>query len=101
MNLDKRILSITAFALFIGGVVAPFVPTVFGSDDIAVAFAIVMTILALILGFLGRSFLLGKVGMIGALVVCLIGGINYVLFRMDAAKTRARQEQSLPTANPR
>jgi hypothetical protein len=96
MNTDKRILSIAAFALFICAVVAPFFPRVFGSDDVAVIFALLATVLALILGFLGRSFLLGKVAAIGALIVCVIGTINYVRFRSDsgAAELRMRMDHA-------
>jgi uncharacterized membrane protein len=103
MNTDKRILSITAFALFICGVVAPFVPGAFGfgSEDLAVDFAMIATVLALILGFVGRIFLLGKVAAIGALIVCVIGTINYIRFRSDAGADELRmhmEQQSSHTA---
>jgi hypothetical protein len=90
MNTDNRILSIAAFALFISGVVSPFFPRVFGSDDVAVIFGIIATVLALILGLLGRSFLLGKVAAIGALIVCVIGTINYIRFRSDSGAAELR-----------
>ena len=101
MNTDKRILSITAFTLFICGMVAPFVPTAFGSEDIAVVFTIVATVLALILGILGRIFLLGKVAALGALIVCVIGTINYIRFRSDAGADELRmhmEQQASHTA---
>ena len=101
MNTDKRILSTTAFALFICGVVAPFVPRIFGSEDIAVVFAIVGMVLALILGILGRIFLLGKVAAVGALIVCVIGTINYIRFHSDAGADELRmhmEQQSSHTA---
>jgi hypothetical protein len=96
MNTDKRILSITAFVLFICGLVTPLVQGVFSSEDVAIIFAIVATVLALILGILGRSFFLGKVAAVGALIVCVIGTINYIRFRSDdtgAAELRMHMEQ--------
>lgn len=97
MKTDKRVLSITAFTLFICGIIAPFIPGVFGSDDVAIIFGIIATIHALILGILGRSFLLGKVAAIGALIVCVIGTFNYIRFRSDAgaSELRMRMEQEL------
>jgi hypothetical protein len=97
VNLDRRILSVTAFALFVCGVFAPFVPRFFGSGGLAFVFAIVSMSLALILGILGRIFLLGKVAAIGALIVCVIGTINYICFRYhaDAAELRMEQQSKL------
>ena len=92
MNTDKRILSVTAFALFVCGIIAPFLPRVFGSDDVAVIFAIIATILALIFGVLSRTFLLGRVAMIGALIVCVIGTINLVRFHSDEGAARMRMQ---------
>jgi hypothetical protein len=91
-------LSITAFALFISGIIAPFVLAVFGLGEVAAIFGIIATVLALIHGILGRSFLLGKVAAIGALIVfCVIGTISYLRFRAAAgaadAELRLRMEQ--------
>jgi uncharacterized protein YacL len=105
MNTDKRILSITAFGLFVCGVIAPFFSRVFGSDDVAVIFAIIAMILALIFGILGRTFLLGKVAMIGALVACLICTINFIRFRSDENAARIKgqlqfEQHTSHTAKP-
>jgi uncharacterized membrane protein len=101
MKIDKRILSIVAFFMFISGIVAPFAPRIFGSDDIAVIFAIVAMSLALIFGVLGRSFLLGKVATIGALIVCVIGTINYVGFRLSANSTASQMQMQTSQAKSR
>lgn len=98
MKTDKRILSITAFALFISGIVAPFVGGLFGSEDAAVIYAIISTVLALVLGLLGRSFLLGKVAWIGALIMCVVGTVNYILYRSGSKAAELRMEREVQEA---
>jgi hypothetical protein len=79
MELDKRILSISAFALLILGVLPPFVPRIFGSGELGLVFAILATVLALVFGFLGRKFLLGKVAVVGVVVVFIISTTIYIM----------------------
>jgi hypothetical protein len=101
MNTDRRILSITAFAMFILGIIAPFLGQILGMEDLAVIFTLVAMVMALVLGIFGRSFVLGKVAMIGALVVCVLGTIlstiNYIRFNSDKRAAELQMQQMKQT----
>lgn len=80
MKTDRRVLSIVGFAFLITAIVAPFVGWILISDDGAIVYAVVATLLGLVFGYLGRSFLLGKVALIGSLILIVLGAVNYVRF---------------------
>jgi hypothetical protein len=96
MQTDKRILSIAAFALLLVGVFAPLMPRFFPSGDVAVIAGIAAIVLALLFGFIGRDFLLGRVAAIGALILCLVGGVNYVGFTFGKKSAEARMKAIEP-----
>ena len=79
----SRVLSRSAFILFIVGVFLPLFRVAFRGVDItstAIFIGVAAEILALVFGIMSRRSQLGKVAAIGAAIVCLIGGVNLVRF---------------------
>ena len=80
---DNRVLSLTAFILFIVGVFLPIFRVTFRGVDISSAtilIAVGAEILALVFGLISWKRRLGKVAAIGAAIICLLGTVNLIRF---------------------
>lgn len=99
MKRHKRIISIVAFVFLLAAIALPFRAAIHESSasDALITLAIIALVLAIVFGFLGRCFLLGRIAWIGALILCMIGAVNYVRFRSaaDESETRLRLLQDV------
>ena len=83
---DKRAnptLALTAFVLFVVGVVLPLLRVTFRGTDISaitILIAVGAEIVALILGCISWRRRLGKIAAVGAAIVCVLGIVNLVRF---------------------
>ena len=97
---SKRTFGHIALALFIIGLLLPFLIAAISSVDLAMGFGVVSEILALIFGILGWQTKTGKVAVIGFIVLILFTGINYILWaniddnHIDTMKLQMEKERN-------
>lgn len=82
MSEDKRPMAFIALALLLGALLVPFVIAALGRADLALGFAIVAGVLALILGAFSRSKQLGRFVTTSILVLLITAAMIAALFTM-------------------
>ena len=101
-----RLFGNLGLGLFVAGALMPFVLGSYGAGGPAAGFAVVAMLLALLFGILGRRSAGGKVALIGAGAVLLLGVAAFLAYRpratgeRDAAR-RAVEEGLRGSARPR
>ena len=85
---DKRILACLALGLLVGGLLGPFLIALLGSRELAVGFAVVTELLALIFGALSFSERIGKIVTVMGAVLAVTAVVTTILL----IPIRERQE---------
>ncbi len=95
---DRRVLALWALALFVVGLLMPFLIALFAPSDAAIGFGVVAELLALLFGTMGWRHLAGKVATIGVALLLVIAAINYVFYTravgQGAADIEARYKKA-------
>ncbi len=108
MNNDKRLIAFVSLGLLVAALLVPFFLALCGRGDLAVGFAIVAGLLALLFGALSWSDRIGKT-VTTVLLLMLVGGVAgmAVLFAVRTLRTKgadqpnAGMERARPEAAPR
>lgn len=92
---DKRILAYLALGLLVGGLLGPFVIALLGGGELAVGFAVVAELLALVFGALSYSEMIGKiVTVMGVVLAVTAVATTAVLIPIREKQATDRREES-------
>ena len=103
MNNDKRIFALVSLGLFLTACLGPFALAASGHETLAIRFAAVAGLLALVFGALGWNDRIGRTVTVSILALLAVGGGGSVIIYIIRSHPSAAslQQPATELANPR